>query len=125
MHARRWACALALLALLVAAPAQAGPRSTGAEAGLGLASFFASLPYGAAKVLWAATGTLGAGLAWCITGGDSDPAKKIMDGAVRGDYILTPDHLTGKDSIEFIGRSAENQIAHEATQDTSQSAPGW
>ncbi len=118
---RRWACALALAALLVAAPAQAEPRGNAAEAGLGVASLLASLPYGVVKLAWAVTGTLGAGLAWCFTGGDSDPAKKIMDGAVRGDYILTPDQLTGKDSIEFIGRSKENQIAHESVEN----APGW
>ena len=122
MHARRWACALALVALLGASPAQAEPRSTGEAAGLGVASLLASLPYGVAKLAWAAGGTIGAGLAWCFTGGDSDPAKKIMDGAVRGDYILTPDHLTGRDSIEFIGRSPENQIAHEAT---TNDAAGW
>ena len=112
---------MALAALLVAAPAQAEPRGNAAEAGLGVASLLASLPYGVAKLLWAATGTLGAGLAWCFTGGDSDPASKIMDGAVRGDYILTPDQLTGKDSIEFIGRSKENQVAH----DSAGNAPGW
>lgn len=117
----RWTCVLAVSALLVAAPAQAGPRTMGAEAGLGFASFFASIPYGIAKVAWAATGTLGAGLAWCFTGGDSDPARKIMDGAVRGDYVLTPAQLTGKESIEFIGRSPENQIAHEA----AENAPAW
>lgn len=118
---RRWVCAVALATLLVAAPAQAEPRGNAAEAGLGVASLLASIPYGCAKLLWAATGTLGAGLAWAFTGGDSDPAKKIMDGAVRGDYILTPDQLTGKDSIEFIGRSKENQIAHDAVGN----APGW
>lgn len=121
IRTKRWACAFALAALLVAAPAQAKPRSMGAEAGLGLASFFSTLPYGMVKLVWAATGTLGAGLAWCFTGGDADPARKIMDGAVRGDYVLTPEHLTGKDPIEFIGRSPENQRAREGVP----AAPGW
>ncbi len=115
--------ALAALVLVLAgapAPARAEPRSAGAEAGLALGSFLLTIPYGLGKILWATTGTIGAGMAWCFTGGDTDPAKKILDGAVRGDYIVTPAHLTGQDSLDFIGRSPENQAAKQSMEE-----PGW
>lgn len=113
--------AVALAATLTAAPAQAQTRSLGAEAGLGFASFFSTLPYGIVKVVWALMGTLGSGMAWCFTGGNGDVATAILDGAVRGDYVLTPDHLTGKEGIDFIGRSPENQRA----QQQQQGEPAW
>jgi hypothetical protein len=34
--------------------------------------------------------------------------------------VLTPDHLTGKEGIDFIGRSPENQAAQQ-----QQDAPAW
>lgn len=114
-----------VLAGVPAAPASAEGRSAGAEAGLALSSFLVTIPYGVGKMLWAVTGTLGAGMAWCFTGGDTDPAKKILDGAVRGDYVVTPDHLTGKDSLDFIGRSPENQAAQEQQQQQQTTEPGW
>jgi hypothetical protein len=116
------AAAVALAATLTAAPAQAQTRSLGAEAGLGFASFFSTLPYGIVKVVWALVGTLGSGMAWCFTGGNGDVATAILDGAVRGDYVLTPDHLTGKEGIDFIGRSPENQRAQQQQQ---QGEPAW
>ena len=114
---------VALAATLTAAPAQAQTRSLGAEAGLGFASFFSTLPYGIAKVVWALVGSLGSGMAWCFTGGNGEVATAILDGAVRGDYVLTPDHLTGKEGIDFIGRSPENQAAQQQQQE--QDAPAW
>jgi len=119
------AVALAAALTVAPAPAQAQSRSLGAEAGLGFASFFSTLPYGIVKVVWALLGTVGSGMAWCFTGGNGDVATAILDGAVRGDYVLTPDHLTGREGIDFIGRSPENQAAQQQQQQQEQDAPAW
>jgi hypothetical protein len=119
---RRALCALALAgALLVATALPASPAradSIAKEGGLGLASFFSSLVYGAGKLVWATTGLLGSGLGYALTGGDRDVAISILNASIRGDYVLTPRHLTGKEEIEFIGRSPENREARK-------SYPSW
>ena len=39
--------------------------------------------------------------------GDNDVAKTVTTPAVRGDYVVTPEHLRGKRPLEFIGRDPE------------------
>ncbi len=77
--------------------------ATASEAGLGAASFFLSLPYGAAKVAFAAGGGLVGGLAYVFSGGDDATAKTIWTTSVYGTYILTPAHLKGDKPIRFLG----------------------
>ena len=72
--------------------------------GLGTASAFLNLFYGPAKVLYAALGTATGGLAWVITGGDGEVARKIVQPAVRGDYAIVPDNLTLDRPLRFVGR---------------------
>ena len=102
---RRIFCALALSAVLVAAPAAAESRSN--EGLIGVGSALASLVYGPAKMLYAAGGSVVAGLAWIHSGGDADVVSPILDASLRGDYVITPSHLRGERKIEFVGRSSE------------------
>ena len=74
------------------------------EAGLGLGSVFASLIYGPTKVLYAITGATVGGLAYVLSGGDSNVAQIVLTPSVRGDYVITPSHLRGDREIEFLGR---------------------
>lgn len=100
--------ALALAAALVAAPsAPASAESTAREVGLGVGSLMSTLLYGPVKLTFALGGSLVSGLAWAVTGGDAEVARPIFYSAVRGDYLITPDHLTGKRSVELVGRRPE------------------
>ncbi len=89
---------------------QAGPvRADGAasEAGVGAASAFTSLIYGPVKIVYSVLGVVFGGFAWGLSGGDSDVMQAVVTPAVRGDYVVTPQHIRGERSLEFIGRSPD------------------
>jgi hypothetical protein len=75
------------------------------EAGLGVASALLTLPYGPAKIVYAALGGLVGGATWLLTGGNLETAKTVWEPSFYGDYVITPDHLTGKKPLRFFGVS--------------------
>ena len=81
------------------------------EGGVGAAAAFGSLLYAPTKVAYAVGGTVVAGLAWLFSAGDNDVAVPILNRAVRGDYVLTPQHVRGEQPIAFIGRDDGPAVA--------------
>jgi hypothetical protein len=71
--------------------------------GLGVGSVLCSLVYGPTKVVYATLGSLTGGLAFLLTGGRTDVSREIIQPAIRGDYIVTPEHLTFNQPLEFVG----------------------
>ena len=71
----------------------------------GAACFFLTPVYGAFKLAFAGAGAIVGGLAWAFTGGDEEAAQRIWDASLKGTYIITPDHLSGQESVEFVGSS--------------------
>jgi hypothetical protein len=105
-HVRRlapWALAVCLVIGTAASPAHAD--APGREYGIGAACVFANLVYAPAKFLYATGGALVAGAAYAFSGGDLDVARPIVDASLRGDYVITPEHLRGERPVEFVGRS--------------------
>lgn len=94
-------------------PASAGAESPGSEYGIGVGCAFANLLYGPAKVLYATGGAIVSGFAWVFSAGDTDVAKPIWDASMRGDYMIVPDQLRGRERIDFIGRAPEQAGAME------------
>lgn len=92
-------------ALLVALPPAAAlaADNTASNAGMGAASALCSLVYGPAKVVYATLGLVMGGMAWGLSGGDSDVMDAVLLPAVRGDYVVTPANLRGERELEFIG----------------------
>lgn len=76
-------------------------------AGLQAASWLATVPYGAAKVVYAVSGGLVGGLAWVMTGGNTDIAKAIWSPTMTGHYIVQPQNLTGDRPLHFVGGSSD------------------
>ena len=74
------------------------------EGGWGALSAISSLIYGPVKVCYAVLGTVFGGLAWGLSGGDSDVLHAVITPAVRGDYVITPSHIRGERTLEFLGR---------------------
>ena len=98
---------VALLTALLGITLQAGParaESQTSEAGIGTAAALSSLIYGPVKVTYATLGLIIGGIAWGLSAGDSEVMNAILTPAVRGDYVLTPGMVRGRDDIEFIGR---------------------
>jgi hypothetical protein len=99
------------LALSLAAPAaraqEAQGRGLAAEAGLGVGSAVINMVYGPVKVIYAALGTVTAGIAYLCTGLDGEVGSKIMYRSVGGDYAITPEILTGEKVWTFTGPDAQ------------------
>lgn len=85
---------------------EAGPVTNFAY---GAGSAIASLVYGPAKVLYAVGGSVIAGCAYLFSGGDGAVASPIIDAALRGDYVISPDVLRGQRELHFIGERPEYQ----------------
>ena len=78
-------------------------QDTASEAGLGVASVFLSIPYGAAKVAYAILGGITGGFTYVLTGGNLKAAEAVWDTSLRGTYIITPEHLRGEKPVRFFG----------------------
>jgi hypothetical protein len=103
--------ALLLACLLIAAiacapsPARATedePHGGGALAGVG--AMLCTLVYSPLKLTYAATGLVVGGMAWVWSFGRRRVTRPIFTAALRGDYVVVPEHLTGERKLEFIGR---------------------
>ena len=97
------------LALLIAlggnAAIAADDSGSVSGAGLQAASWLATVPYGAAKVVYAVSGGVIGSLAWMMTGGNTDVAKAIWSPSMTGHYIVQPQNLTGDRALHFVGGS--------------------
>lgn len=78
------------------------------ELGYGFASALASVFYIPAKVTYAGLGLVTGGLGYVLTGGRSDVASNIIYPAVRGHYVVTPNHIKGIEPIYFVGAPPES-----------------
>jgi len=92
------------LAMTSAAPAHAVERTVWGEAGMGLLSVLASAVYGPVKVLYAGAGALTAGFAYALSGGQRELSQVLLARSLRGDYLVTTEHLGGERPLVFIGR---------------------
>jgi hypothetical protein len=101
-----------LLALLLAATPvlahaqgeeQAQEGSTAYTALVGAGAGVCTLVYAPVKIAYAIVGSVLSGLAWAWTAGDTDVSGPIFRAAVRGDYVVTPSHLEGRRTLQFVG----------------------
>ena len=101
----------ALLCLFVftcgSVQADEGDENTAEEAGLGVASALLTVPYGVSKILYAGMGGVVGGFTWVLTGGDTEAAEAVWDASMNGTYVITPEHLRGKEAVRFFGRSSD------------------
>ena len=94
-----------LVLVLQASPVRA--ESSGSNAGWGSAAAISSLVYGPVKMAYSVLGTVFGGIAWALSGGDTEVMTAVISPAVRGDYVITPSHLRGETPVEFIGRRSD------------------
>jgi len=110
MRRRIGVTTLALGVLLqVAQPAAAAPRtresSYWGDAGYGALAVLSNILYMPAKAVYAGLGTITGGLAYVLTVGDTDTARKIWSPSLGGNYVITPQMLRGDEPILFNGPS--------------------
>jgi hypothetical protein len=96
-----------LVLVLQSIPVRAQADSGASEAGLGTAAAVSSLIYGPIKMAYSTLGLVFGAFAWGLSGGDAEVLEAVVTPAVRGDYVITPSHLRGEKTIEFIGRQPD------------------
>jgi hypothetical protein len=112
-----------ILAGLMASGVAAGPAAADElanDAGMGALAGFSTLIYAPVKLVYATAGILFGGIAWGLSGGDSDVMMAVMSPAVRGDYVITPAQIRMEEPIEFFGRDP----AYRDSEDNAQVASG-
>lgn len=85
---------------------EGGDNNQLAEAGLEFASGLCTLVYLPIKSVYAGVGAIIGGFAWTLSGGNDEVAKSIWEPSIYGTYVIVPDHLTGNESVRFIGTSS-------------------
>jgi hypothetical protein len=92
-------------------PATAGPQVAQPEnggvnwkgAGIAAAALVANVGYIPAKTVYAILGGITGGFGYALTGGNQQAANTIWRSSLGGDYVVTPDMLSGKAPIHFSG----------------------
>ena len=56
------------------------------------------------KVAYALGGGIVGGLAWVLSGGNTEVAKAVWIPSMTGDYIVQPQNLTGEKPLRSVGR---------------------
>ncbi len=74
---------------------------------LGAGAVGCSVVYTPIKACYAAGGTVGGGLVFLMSAGQSSTAAgRILQRSTRGDWFVHPDHLTGQRRLRFRGSPA-------------------
>jgi hypothetical protein len=96
--------------VLSAAPAAARkPEHIAMEGGLGAGSALASLVWSPLKLTHAIVGLVAGGICFGVTGGDTEVWKRVMKKALTGDYVVTPQHMSGKKRLRFSGGGGDGE----------------
>ena len=121
---RRSALLSALILALAAAPTAAwADGDLPNEGGIGAVAALSTLIYGPVKLTYATLGLFIGGAAWGLSGGDQSVLESVVTPAVRGDYVVTPEHIRMERGLEFYGRDPQNREVQAAAAGSTASAP--
>ena len=84
------------------------------EGGIGAVAALSTLVYGPVKLVYATLGLVFGGAAWGLSGGDQSVLESVVTPAVRGDYVVTPEHIRMERGIEFYGRDPQYREVQQA-----------
>jgi hypothetical protein len=107
---------LACILALAIAPGAAYAEEDGLtnEAGVGMLAALSTLLYGPTKIVYASMGLIFGGVAWGLSAGDNDVMRAVITPSVRGDYVVTPEHIRMERSLEFLGRDPQYRATQHA-----------
>jgi hypothetical protein len=105
--------AAAIAAALVCAPASAIARDSNSKEassdfGIGVVTALANIVYMPVKVTYGIMGGVTGGFAYVLSGANREVAEGVWVPSLGGDYVLTTDHMTGRDQVHFNGVRDEN-----------------
>ena len=85
----------------VVQPDQGGVNWQGV--GVGAGTVASNVVYVPAKLLYGILGGIAGGAGYVLTGGNQQVSDTIWRSSLGGDYVVTPDMLTGKEAVHFSG----------------------
>jgi hypothetical protein len=99
--------------------------------GIGAGTVASNLVYVPAKLAYGILGGIAGGAGYALTGGNKDVAETIWRSSLGGDYVLTPEKITGDQPIYFSGpstpaaapTSAPANSSSASTSNVAQSSP--
>ncbi len=91
-------------------------------AGYGAAALVSNVLYIPAKLVYGILGGLVGGGAWLITAGNTQTADTIWRSSLGGDYVVTPDMISGRQQLHFSGPTETSPSTTAST--TVQPIPG-
>jgi hypothetical protein len=103
----RLAAARALARVLTTAPTSA--HAAGKEGGaiskffVGIGAGLCTLVYTPLKVVYAVAAIPVSGLVYMWSVGNSEMSGRVMRSGTQGNFVLTPEHLRGNQSLAFVG----------------------
>jgi hypothetical protein len=71
--------------------------------GIGAGTVAGNIFYIPAKLVYGILGGIAGGAGYALTGGNKQIADTIWRSSLGGDYVLTPDMISGKDPVHFSG----------------------
>jgi hypothetical protein len=95
--------------------------------GVGAGTVVTNLVYVPAKLVYGILGGIAGGAGYALTGGNKQVANSIWRSSLGGDYVLTPDMMTGKKPIYFSGANdipSVQAVAPVTSSSPSAMAPG-
>jgi hypothetical protein len=114
---RRSALLSALILAMAAAPTAAWAdmgSDLPNEGGIGAVAALSTLIYGPVKLTYATLGLLIGGAAWGLSGGDQQVLEAVVNPALRGDYVVTPEHIRLERGLEFYGKDPGSRGVQQA-----------
>ena len=97
---------IGLVLVLLPGPAAAKEEEEKPPGGFATAgSLLCTLVYSPVKLAYAASGLLVGSMAWLWSFGSERVSRPIYRAALKGDYVVLPEHLTGAKKLEFRGHS--------------------
>jgi hypothetical protein len=96
----------------VAQPEQSGVNWKGV--GVGAGTVAGNILYVPAKLVYGILGGIGGGAGYVLTGGNQQVSDTIWRSSLGGDYVLTPDMITGQKPVHFSGPTQTSSSAASA-----------
>ena len=119
MNAVRRSVLLGAMILTIAAAPTVARAEIGTdlpnEGGIGAVAALSTLVYGPVKLCYATIGLVVGGFAWGLSGGDTEVLNSVITAAVRGDYVVTPEHIRMERGLEFYGRDPQYREVQQAS----------
>jgi hypothetical protein len=97
----------------------ANSKEASADLGIGVVTALANIVYMPVKVTYGVMGGITGGVAYVLSGANREVAEGVWVPSMGGDYVLTTDHMTGREQVHFNGVRDENAFQAASNDDDS------